>query len=43
MRYLAHLMTVHTILHLTDGGRGGLEHTNSQTSMVPKHPFSQVM
>ena len=31
----------HTILHLTDGGRGGLEHTNSQTSMVPRtalHP-----
>ncbi len=26
----------HTILHLTDGGRGGLEHTNSQTSMVPR-------
>ena len=25
-----------TILHLTDGGRGGLEHTNSQTSMVPR-------
>lgn len=26
----------HTILHLTDGARGGLEHTNSQTSMVPR-------
>ena len=26
----------HTILHLTDGGRGGLEHSNSQTSMVPR-------
>jgi len=26
----------HTILHLTDGPRGGLEHTNSQTSMVPR-------
>lgn len=26
----------HTILHLTGGPRGGLEHTNSQTSMVPR-------
>ena len=33
----------HTILHLTDGGRGGLEHTNSQTSMVPRTRFIQVM
>lgn len=26
----------HTILHLTGGPRGGLEHMNSQTSMVPR-------
>jgi len=26
----------HTILHLTGGSRGGLEHNNSQTSMVPR-------
>ena len=25
-----------TILHLTDGARGGLEHLRSQTSMVPR-------
>ena len=25
-----------TVLHLTDTGRGGLEHMNSQTSMMPR-------
>ena len=25
-----------TVLHLTDGGRGGLEHLRSQTSMMPR-------
>ncbi len=25
-----------TVLHLTDSGRGGLEHMNSQTSMMPR-------
>ena len=33
----------HTILHLTDGGRGGLEHTNHKPRWYLVLRFIQVM
>ena len=31
-----------TIIHLTENGRGGLEHLRSQTSMMPESVYKMV-